>query len=103
MCFVLGPPARLISRATADGPCPRHARGHRGYDLELVYIRMTLIVRTSEKDWRTLVTLVDTKSRGGVGTSHLPPYREDRSSDRSSIHRHPTAVTKMMSRPGCRS
>ena len=24
----------LISRAIADGPCPRHARGHRGYDLE---------------------------------------------------------------------
>ena len=34
VCFVLGPPARLISRAIADGPCPRHARGHRGYDLE---------------------------------------------------------------------
>ena len=42
--------------------------------LELVYIRMTLIVRTSGKDWRPLVTLVDTKSRGGVGTSQYIFY-----------------------------
>ena len=41
---------------------------------KLVYIRMTLIVRTSEKEWRPLVTLVDTKSRVGSGRHNASSY-----------------------------
>ena len=51
------PSARLISKGyTADGPCPRHTRGLRGMNLELVYIRMRLEVRTCEKELGRLGT-----------------------------------------------
>lgn len=43
-------PDSLISRAIFDSPCPRHTRELTGNNLELVYIRIRLEVKTCEKE-----------------------------------------------------